>query len=198
MIFAFSLLLLMASADAKKKSSKKHAKNHKSRELVSENKKDPLRCIAREIESGRALTHKDQATFLEHDLEETSDQVGMIRYTITFFKEKDRYSMDVWDDATRCAVNKFRDVHAQDGDWVDDIVADIRELLVKAFDADAPRSGIHAEVKVQMSSGEKPRDCKCGDACTCAVKYAGNCPCSLESPKSYPAEIRVSCLDRKK
>lgn len=190
--------LLVATGLCAKKRSKKEVKQKTGSHAPREKNKLPLRGIARELESGRTLTNKEQAIFLEHDMEQTSDEVGMIRYTITVFKDKDRYSMGDWDCATRNTVNQFKFMNDQDANWVDDMVFEIHELLLKAFDPQARRTGIHAEVKVQMSSGKKPRDCKCGDSCECAKRYAGNCPCSLETPKAHPAEVTVGSMDRKK
>jgi hypothetical protein len=199
-IFALSLLLLASNANAGK-TSKQPVRDIASdvlTEQVVPVKKEPLRNIARESAKGRSLNKQEQAVFLEEDIDETANKTGMIRYTITIFKDQDRYSMGDWDDATRGAVRKFRNMSSQHGDWIDEVVDDIRTSLNKAFDPNAPRSGIHAEVKVQMSSGERPSDCRCGDKCACAAHYAGNCPCSLETVKAYPAEVRVCCLDRKR
>jgi hypothetical protein len=196
-IFTLSLLLLASGVHAKKQPVRDIAAGVLTEQVVP-GKKEPLRNIARESAKGRSLNKQEQAVFLEENIETTADDVGMIRYTITIFKDKDRYSLSDWDEATRGAVGKFRNITPQHGDWVDEVVEDIRTSLNKAFDPNAPRSGIHAEVKVQMSSGERPSDCKCGDKCACGVHYAGNCPCSLETAKAYPAEVRVCCLDRKK
>lgn len=196
-IVILSLVLLANGMHAKKQPVRDIAP-HVLTEQVVPGKKEPLRNIARESAKGRSLNKQEQAVFLEENIETTADDVSMIRYTITIFKDKDRYSMGDWDDATRGAVGKFRNMTSQHGDWVDEVVEDIRTSLNKAFDPNAPRSGIHAEVKVQMSSGARPSDCKCGDKCACGDHYAGNCPCSLETVKAYPAEVRVCCLDRKK
>lgn len=198
-VFIFSLLLLVSAVYAGKKSSKRNGiEELELAEQVTTDKKEPLRNIARESSKGRSLTHKEQAIFLEENIDDTCDDVSMIRYTITVFKDKERHSMGDWDQATRSTVKRFKDVSSQHNDWVEDIIDDIRVSLHKAFDPDAPRSGIHAEVKIQMSAGSCPSDCKCATKCGCVKRYAGNCPCSLETAKSYPAEIRVSCLDRKK
>lgn len=196
-IVILSLVLLVSGAQAKKKATRDIASDAQVETAIL-GKKEPMRSIARESAKGRSLSKQEQAVFLEENLEATADDVGMIRYTITIFKDKERYSMGDWDDATRSAVKKFRNMNSHDGDWVDEVLEDIRTSLTKAFDPNAPRSGIHAEVKVQMSSGERPSDCKCGDKCGCGTRYAGNCPCSLETVKAYPAEVRVCCLDRKR
>jgi len=198
LILSLFMLASNAHAGSKKTSKRDGTPEVGPTELLAPTKKEPLRNIARESSKGRSLNHKEQAIFLEENIDDTCDDVSMIRYTITIFKDKDRHSMGDWDQATRSTVKRFKDVSSQHDDWVEDIIDDIRVSLHKAFDPGAPRSGIHAEVKVQMSSGEQPSDCKCGSKCDCGTKYAGNCPCSLETPKSYPAEIRVCCLDKKK
>jgi len=194
-IVVLSLVLLASGVQAKKQV--RDIAPDVLTEQVVPSKKEPLRSIAHESSKGRSLNKQEQAVLLE-DCESTADEAGMLRVTVTIFKDKSRYSMGDWDEVTRGAVSKFKTMTPQHGDWVDELVEDLRTTLNKAFDPNAPRSGIHAEVKVQMSSGERPSDCKCGDKCGCAVHYAGNCPCSLETAKAYPAEVRVSSLDRKR
>lgn len=200
-MIALSLMLLTSNVLAKKKPHRDGATNGSTEQVVDgEKKEQPFQNIARESAKGRQPSKLEQVVFLEENIETTADDVSMIRYTITVFKDKDqnRYSVGDWDNITRSAVKKFRNITPEHGDWVDEMVDDIRETLTRAFDPYASRSGIHAEVKVQMSSGERPVDCKCGRKCECATRYAGNCPCSLETPKAYPAEVRACCLDRKK
>lgn len=199
-VIILSLFMLVSTTQAGKKPSKRTAPEAAvvTEQVEAPKKIQPLRNIARESLRGHNPTQKEQTIFLEESLDDTCDDVSMIRYTITIFKDKERHSMGDWDCATRSTVQRFTDLSAQHNDWVEDIVDDIRVSLHKAFAPDAPRCGIHAEVKIQMSSGEQPSDCKCGSKCGCATRYAGNCPCSLETPKAYPAEVRVSCLDRKK
>lgn len=127
------------------------------------------------------------ARFDDSDLaamvKEESD-CSVIRYTVTIYRDAQECDVKQWKTTQKRAqdtLNRLKHAEKKDGDWIDQFTTDLNETLKEAYTFDGVETGVHGEVQIKIGDGIRSGHCACGDACECAKRYAGNCPCSLDS-----------------
>ncbi len=117
-------------------------------------------------------SNQEMADFLDSAAEQSADAIGIIEYRVVLYKDRTDAGHDAqtWQTVVQKTTQSLRIV--EDGDRWADAVADMFKVARAASGA-----GIHGEISVSMSDGNKS-GC-CGEKCNCAEQYKGNCPCSL-------------------
>ena len=133
---------------------------------------------------------KDDAQRKVDEVTRAPEKVGVIRYTVTIYKDRQEHNKDKWGDSVRRAASTVRSGEKDSYDRLVDEIAETLRLTKK--DADAG-TGIHGEIRVSIGDGECPEGC-CGDDCHCGERYAGNCPCSANSKHACMSE-KKSCRE---
>lgn len=114
---------------------------------------------------------------LEQDnIDTIAKDIGIIRFTITLYKDRDNHDALEWQKIiTKAAQSMYR--LQNENSYRNDILKELNEI-VDAVQNSEFDPGISGELTVEASDGQPMKNC-CGVNCTCAERYRGNCPCSL-------------------
>lgn len=130
-------------------------------------------------------------TLEQENIDEIARDIGIIRFTITLYKDRNDYDEMEWRTIiTKAAQSMYRLQNEQEADR-NDILKELNQII-DALESNQFDTGIGGELTVEASDGQPIQDC-CGENCKCFEMYRGNCPCSLNNTHSnrclFPQEM---------
>jgi hypothetical protein len=117
----------------------------------------------------------------EETIDEVAKDIGIVRFTITLFKDRQNHDPLEWQSIITKAAQTLYRLQGEHADHTD-ILRELNEI-VDALQNNQLDNGIAGELTVEASDGQPSKDC-CGKDCRCAQMYRGNCPCSLNAAAS--------------
>lgn len=145
-------------------------------------------------EKSARFDDSDLATMVKDE-----NESSVIRYTVTIYRDTQECDIHQWKKTKKRAqdtLSRLKNAEKKDSDWIDQFTTGLNETLKEAYTFGGVETGVHGEVQIKIGDGTRRGHCACGDACECATRYAGNCPCSLDSmTRSGKNSATLRCQD---
>ena len=133
----------------------------------------PLKVFSDAIKRGKNIHAKEMGEALKTDLKSVAQETGVIRVTVTIYKDQRKHDEDLWQDMVSKAAESLQEIEEN----TDEGIIKLTELFNNAYAKSSDESGIHGNITINIESG-KCRDDICGIGCECISRYKGACLCT--------------------
>lgn len=129
---------------------------------------------------GCSLQAEEQAV----DIKRVSEDIGVVKITVTLYKNKNDHNAQAWQDVViQRTFDCMKQFEENGMEGIDGLCRFAKELQgLKDLKEDA--RGIHGEITISVGDGRCPDGCCSHDGeakeCACIDRYAGMCPCSAD------------------